>query len=232
MVDPHDLISLFGGLGPRLLIDKAIHQTWGTNLFFGLRCDLGSLPPVRPAKFEITMTPRNSSDFTGFEEELKHVHGLDYVEVFLRQKLCEAEVKTLYVALSPEGSPAYVQWLITLQNQHFLHAHQPKRYPTLASDEVLLEGAHTFIRYRRTGVMADGMGQLLRTAKGEGAQAAYTYVGADNVPSLRGCANVGFTLNHLRLNTRRLGFLSSVVRPVDEQAHQIWSEATAPHALA
>ena len=43
------------------------------------------------------------------------------------------------------GSPAYVQWLISPQNQHLLHGHQPKRYPTLVSDEVLLEGAYMFI---------------------------------------------------------------------------------------
>ena len=158
--------------------------------------------------------------------------GLDFIEVFLRQSLCDDGVQTLYAATGPDGSPAYAQWLVTARNQSLLHSHQPGRYLTLAPDEVLLEGLYTFSRFRRTGVGTNGMAQLLRIAWAGGARAAFTYVAVDNAPSLRGCANVGFVLDHVRMNTRRLGLRSSVVQPVGECTRQRWLSATSPHPSA
>jgi L-amino acid N-acyltransferase YncA len=137
-------------------------------------------------------------------------------------------VQTLYAAIGPDGSPAFAQWLVTARDQALLHSHQPGRYPMLAADEVLVEGLYTFSRFRRTGVSTNGMAQLLRIARAAGARTAYTYVGIDNAPSLRGCANVGFVLDHVRLNSRRLGLRSSVVRPADESARHVWLSATSP----
>lgn len=225
-------VSLLRRAGPSTVVRKAVEQTWWTKLFLGVRCDLASLPPIRPAKFEITMKPCESGSFTGFAEELERVRGTDYIDVFLRQSMCQAGVQTLYAAPGPDGSPAYVQWLVTARTQHLLHSHQPGRYPTLQPDEVLLEGAYTFIRFRRTGVMADGMAQLLRIAKAGGARAAFMYVASDNVASLRGCANVGFILDHARMNKRRVGLRWSSVRSVDEWARKLWITATSPHPSA
>lgn len=225
-------VSLLRGAGPSTVLRKAVEQTWWTRVFLGLRCDLASLPPIRPAKFEITMRPRESATFPGFLEELERVKGQDYIDVFLRQSMCDAGVQTLHAALGPDGSPAYAQWLVTPENQALLHAHQAGRYPTLKPGEALLEGAYTFCRFRGVGAMADGMGQLLRIAKGGGAHRVYTYVAADNVPSLRGCANVGFVLDHVRINTRRLGLRSSVARPIDERAWQLWEAAVSPRPSA
>ena len=227
-----NLISLLRGAGLRVFLRKAMEQTWWTKLFFGLRCDLDSLPPIRRSKIEIAMKPWDSTTFRSFAEELKQVKGPDYVEVFLRQALWEAGVQTLHVAVGPDGSPAYLQWLITPDKQHLVHAHQPGRYPTLQSDEVLLEGAYTFCCYRRTGAMGDGMAQLLRIARAQGARKAFTYVAADNIPSLRGCANVGFVLDHVRMNTRHLGLRSSIVLPADNQARHVWSVAVSSRRAA
>lgn len=223
------LLSLIFRIGPRWSFRKLLKQTWGTNVFLGLRCELASLPPIRPAKFEITMKPCDSASFPGFIDELERVSGLECFDVALRDSMCSAGVRTLYAATGPDGSSAYTQWLVTARDEHLLHLHKPGRYPRLAPDEVLLEGSYTFRSARRTGVMSDGMAQLLRIARVNGAHSAITYVGADNIPALRGCANVGFTLDHVRMNVRRFGFLWSGVRPIDERMRQGWTTATAPH---
>jgi hypothetical protein len=75
--------------------------------------------------------------------------------------------------------------------------------------------------------MGDGMHQLLELARGQGAHAAITYVAAGNGPSLRGCANVGFELHHVRVTTRRLGIRRSVRRPLDGESRTAWEEALA-----
>lgn len=221
-------VPLLRGAGPSVVLRKALEQTWWTKLFFGLRCDLEQLPPIRRAKIEITMEPFDCRTFSGFVEELKQVKGSDYIEAYLRKALCDAGVQNLHVALGPDRTPAYAQWLVTPENQVWLHAYQPGRYLTLKPGEALVEGAYTFCRFRGVGAMADGMGQLLRVAKNQGSQRVFTYVAADNIPSLRGCANVGFVLDHIRLNKRRLGLRYSVVQGIDEHARELWAAATSP----
>jgi hypothetical protein len=212
--------------GYRTTLSVLGEQLWWTKLFLGLRCDLGNLPDVRPAKIPLTMEPRSAREFHGFADELQGSHGNDYVELLLRVGLCNAGVQTLYVAES-DGRPAYAQWLIRHRDQELIHVHAPGRYEQLAEDEVLLEGAYTFTAFRRMGAMGDGMAQLLRIAQAEGASSAITYVGAENVASLRGCANVGFDLDHARWSIRRLGHRRSVMRGVDERARAAWTSATA-----
>src|SRR5438128_10317597 len=127
MLSEHTLsfLSLFRGAGPSTILRKTLEQTWWTTTFLGLRCDLASLPALRPAKFEITLQPFDRAPFQGFLDELERVSGPDFIAVFLRQLMCYAGVQTLYTAAGPDGSPAYAQWLITARDQHLLHSHQP-----------------------------------------------------------------------------------------------------------
>jgi hypothetical protein len=223
------MFDLFRGLGPKVLSHKTIEQIWWRRKFLGLRCELGLLPPIRPANIKrITMMPCDSSKYDGFARELEGAKGSEYLEVLLRAAMCDRGVETLYVADGPDGAPVYAQWLITSENQHLLHAQKPGRYPNLGPGEVLVEGAYTFVQYRRTGVMVDGMAQLLYTARDQGAKTAFTYVAPDNLASLRGCGVVGFLLDHVRTNVRRLGVRSSHVTPVDSAAQAAWDLAMQP----
>lgn len=203
-------------------------QSWHTKLFLGLRADLAALPDVRPAKEPITMTERDPRTYRGFDDELENATGADYIEVCFRILSCRAGVRSLYVADGATGRPAYAQWLVRAADQDRIHEHSPGRYPRLGPDEVLLEGAYTFRDYRRMGMMADGMAQLLRIARDEGFRSAITYVGAENVASLRGCANVGFGLDHVRQNRRRLLLRRSRMTVADARAGELWAAATAP----
>ena len=222
-------ITFVTRVGPGLTLRTIAEQGWFTKLFLGLRADLRDLPEVRPAKVPIRMEPQDTGTYSGFERELHRVEGNDYLEVLYRIWSCRAGVQTLY-ADGAEGEPAYAQWLVRPRDQHLIDAHKPGRYAKLAEDEVLLEGAYTFSGYRRMGMMADGMAQLLRIARDEGATAAITYVGSDNPASLRGCANVGFELDHVRHNERRLARRRSEMDAPDRRAGEIWAAATAPRS--
>jgi hypothetical protein len=219
-----DALRHFQRIGPRLASRTLVEQLWYTKLFIGLRCDLENLPDVRPAKVEVAMEPRSTESYHAFEQELARVRGIDYIEVLLRIGFCEDGVQTLYAA-EHEGAPVYTQWLVRANDQDIMERHTPGRYPTLADDEVLLEGAYTFTEFRRMGVMADGMLQLLRIAREEGALAAITYVASDNVASLRGCAAVGFVPDHLRRSTRRVGLRNSSPFPIDTKTQALWLTA-------
>jgi hypothetical protein len=201
-------------------------RVWGSRVYFALRCDLERLPPRRPAAVSLTMTPRDCATFDGLERELPRTSGSDYLEVLLRLRTCEAGIRELFVADGAVAEPAYCQWLVRPHDQWPLHEHAPGRYSALRTDEVLLEGAYTFLAYRRQGAMADGMWQLLARARDEGARAAITYVADDNRASLRGCAAVGFEPDHMVRADRRLGLRSTVLLPVDATARRSWDSLT------
>jgi hypothetical protein len=221
-------IAIARGAGPRLLLEKVAERSWGSSLSFGLRCDLRSLPERRRGRIEITMEPRECPGYDGFADELARVKGSNYLYVRGEQRMCAAGVRTLHVATAPDGSPAYCQWLVSPEERHLIDTHIPGSYTRLEPGEVLLEGAYTFSSFRGLSLMADGMWQLLVKARDGGAESALTYVATDNVPSLRGCAAVGFVPDHLRRTDRRLGRRRSVFLPLDDRTLELWAAATAP----
>ena len=172
------------------------------------------------------MEPQDTASFSGFDDELGRVSNGDRVDVADRQRFCTAAVTTLYVAADDAGTPIYAQWLVRPDEQEALHRTTDGLFPQLGDGEALVEGAYTFMSFRRLGAMADGMSQLLGSARDAGDRKVFTYVAQDNIPSLRGCANVGFVPDHLRYDVRRFG--RRRVRhhlPLDAPSQARWSAA-------
>jgi hypothetical protein len=167
------------------------------------------------------MEARDTTSFSGFEDELDRVSGR--VALVQRQSLCDAGVQTLYVAVDDEGEPIYAQWLVRSNEQEALHRATHGLFPELGEGEALVEGAYTFVNFRRLGAMTDGMRQLLVRARDSGDRTVFTYVPEGNVPSLRGCASVGFVPDHLRLDTRRLGLRRIRRVPLEASSKESWA---------
>lgn len=212
-------------LGLRDVAGLVGEQTWYTKYFFGLTAPLPPLNP-RPAKIPIEMRPVEAKAFGGFIDERSVATGADYAQVLLRQSLCQSGLGELYVAWNEDGRPIYAQWLIRPRDREHLESHSPGRYAPLGDDQVLVEGAYTFLAFRQLGAMRDGMAQLLQVAADEGMTTAYTYVETHNIPSLRGCADVGFKPDHMRASIRRLGRRRSIMEPLTEADLAVWDAAT------
>lgn len=127
--------------------------------------------------------------------------------------------------MDDSGSPIYAQWLVRRGEQEALHRLTNGLFPQLGGGEALVEGAYTFVSARKQGAMADGMSQLLVRAREAGDRTVFTYVAEENIPSLRGCANVGFVPDHLRRDVRRLGLRRVQRVPVDSAAESRWAAA-------
>jgi hypothetical protein len=222
-------LGLITRVGPRELFRVSVRLLWSTSLSFGLLVDLDeTLNRPHPAKVPVIMQVYDPEGFTGFKEELPRVSGADSVEVSGRQGFCDGGVKSLYVSLDESGNPIYAQWLIRGEDQEALHSIKGDLFPQLGEQEALLEGAYTFVSARGKGAMADGMAQLLADARAAGDRKVYTYVTEGNIPSLRGCANVGFEPDHLRLVVNRFGIRKIRHVPVDAASRVTWDKAVAP----
>jgi RimJ/RimL family protein N-acetyltransferase len=216
-------------LGARVIAKELRHRLLSRTPSFGLRCDFTKLPALRESAVPLSLEPC-VGQFDGFMIEMRRTIGADYGRALRRQHLHETGVRTLHVARNEASEPVYVQWLITRADRAGLDAAGIDYWPALPPDEVLLEFAYTFTPFRGMGAMGDGMGRLLRIAADQGAKAAHTYVTFDNVPSLRGCAKVGFTLDHVRETTMVAGFRRGRVRSPTPAETAIWESATAPRS--
>jgi hypothetical protein len=171
------------------------------------------------------MEPRDTASFSGFDDELHRASGGGAVEVAQRERFRAAGVRTLYVAIDDSGAPIYAQWLIRRDDQELLRGVTNGLFPDLREREALVEGAYTFLSFRKLGAMADGMSQLLARAREAGDRTVFTYVASENIPSLRGCAAAGFVPDHLRRDVRRLGLRRSRRLPLDPSWVARWVAA-------
>lgn len=216
------------GLGPRVLGQELAARAWSTKPEFELECLLDQLPDPPRASVPITMVERDPRSFDGFERELERVRGFGFGQALRRAEACRAGLPGLHVASDEAGEPLYAQWLLTPSDRDSLARIQDGPWRPLRQGEVLLEFAYAFVASRGKGAMSDGMGQLLAIARDRGDQRACTYVRTDNVPSLRGCANVGLRPVRVAVTRSRIGWSRCVMEPVDAAAAETWERVTAP----
>jgi RimJ/RimL family protein N-acetyltransferase len=218
-------------VGPRRIAEILRQRAWSESREFGLACESAGAPPARRAKVPVVMQPMDGAVGTvHFTAELDRVGGEEYRDVHVRDRMCANGVRTLYMSLDPDGKAIYAQWLIAPGDEQPLQTTVPNQFPNLAPHEWLVEGAYTFVAFRRMGAMGDGMHQLLMAARDAGARRVITYVSEAHLASLRGCANAGFTLDHVRVTRQRFNVRRARWHAPDSEAQRTWAAAIAPRS--
>jgi GNAT superfamily N-acetyltransferase len=171
---------------------------------FGLRCDLGSDLPKPTAKIPINVRPLQPDERELLRPDENTDAPGDFYERLHRLRMFDAGLQTCYGAFADDDRLMYVQWLIEPAQSDLVQEFFRGTFPRLASDEVLLEGAYTFPTARGQGVMAAAMAGLTAEGKKRGFSTAWTFVGEDNIASLKGCYKAGYAENVRRLERWRL----------------------------
>ncbi len=116
----------------------------------------------------------------------------------------DAAFPTCFVA-THEGTPCYIQWLISHHSNKKLDAYFGGYMPPLPRNEVVLEGAFIPFRYRGRKIMPLAMARIAEKGKDLGARFAMTYVQDFNLPSIRCVLQAGFRPYMKRTALRRPG---------------------------
>jgi len=166
-----------------------------------LRRDL-SKPHVTPAiSSNVRIRPLEQRDIPAIIKERP-----------LRLPTLNARIPTCYVAVTADDSICYMQWLVGARDTDKLRPFFKLRplskgtlYP-LASDEMLLEFAYTFEKFRGQGIMSHAMSRIAEKALEHGARSVITFVQQDNIASLKGCERAGFVRDTIRHERWRFCF--------------------------
>jgi GNAT superfamily N-acetyltransferase len=185
----------------RLVFTGRGRRVWGalTYLLYsdsesvGLRRDLRAPCLAPSAKRPLQVRPLTPGDELAWLDVREP--GLSDDQVYSRlgqARLLRSGIQTCHVAVEPDGTACYMQWLILSNQNEQVRAFFGNLYPRLAPDEALLEGAYTPEAYRGQGIMAAAMAQIAERADQFGARWVLTFVDEGNVASLKGCARAGF----------------------------------------
>ena len=197
-----DLLRLvFTGRG-RKMWRAMTYRLYSDSASVGLRRDLQA-PCVAPAaKRPFQVRPLTRDDELAWLDVREPSLSDEQVYARLGQaRLLRSGIQTCHVAVEPDGSACYMQWLILSSQNDQLRAFFGNLYPRLAPDEALLEGAYTPEAYRGQGIMAAAMAQIAERADQFGVRWVVTFVDESNAASLKGCARAGF-VPYLRRDER------------------------------
>ncbi len=178
------------------LLDAMRRRLYSDVLVVGLRRDLTRSLEAPRAKIPITVRPLVDADHTAFQSAIRAAEtGADAresMELMDRWRMLEAGVTTCYAAVDSHENLCYVQWLIQSDANRLIQDYFHGAVPELKPTEALIEGAYAFEEFRGLGIMACAMAQIAEKGADLGARWVVTFVGKDNLPSLKGCRRAGF----------------------------------------
>jgi hypothetical protein len=212
-------------------LDAARRRVYSDDLVIGLERDLAVPLETPQAKIPITIRPLlGANDHAALKAAIAAssvgAEAHEAMELSDRMRMLEAGIETCYAAVDEHDNLCYVQWLVKSDANAFLHDYYHGAVPTLQSDEMLLEGAYSFEEFRGLGIMACAMAQIAERASDSGARRVITFVGEDNVPSLKGCKRAGFDPFIMRRRSWRLFRRKYIFEPLriqESRAAALWS---------
>jgi hypothetical protein len=153
-----------------------------------LRRDLEVPFKTPPAKIALSIRPLLDEDVSELLE-----CGSEVDELLKRKDFLKEKVPTCYVAVTEDGHPCYMQWLMLAEQNENIQAYFGDAFPRLKQNEGLLEFAYCVEKYRGMGIMQHSMAEIAIKGKESGARWIITFVREDNIPSLKGCKRAGFS---------------------------------------
>jgi GNAT superfamily N-acetyltransferase len=193
MTRVHDGLGLIrSGDGRRRLWRAARVRLYSRCAAVGLRRDLSVPFAVPPAKVALVVRPLRSDDDLSFIAAVPELDPQAARGRLDQRRLLTADIPTCWIAVDPDGTPCYMQWLIASRDNALVRARWGGLFPELQPDEALLEGAYTAESHRGQGIMSHAMARIAERARDIGAQHVITFVACSNGASLKGCERAGF----------------------------------------
>jgi RimJ/RimL family protein N-acetyltransferase len=168
---------------------------------YGLKRDLSVAIETPQARIPISVRPARRADLDRLLSGAGVTEPQEMVELNARRAFAEKVAGGAYVAIDERnGTPCYVQWLLGPQKNAVIG--ELGGFPLLAEGEALLEDAYTPPSHRGLGIMSAAMALIAERGVEVGARHVITFVGKENIASLKGCKRAGFQpyLEHTQRN--------------------------------
>lgn len=199
----------------RFLAGECARRLYSSERFYGLRRDLDTPFDSPDAKIPLTIRPLTADEVHRLLREDGPDGSVEDSIMRARRRLFfQQGVPTCYGAVTRDGAPAYMQWLIGPDQNGAIQSYFDGKFPTLNPDEALLEFAFSSKDFRGMRVMPHAMAEIAAKGRDLGARYVITFVDEDNVPALKGCQRAGFSPYLMREDRWRLFRSHSTFTPL------------------
>jgi GNAT superfamily N-acetyltransferase len=176
-------------------VGRALARRWWNSEAVGMGLQRGLDTPVasRRPRQRLTIRPIRPAEHPWFADPTAGRGEGALLRINARH-LFSTQIETCYVALTEQGVPCYMQYLILPDQNDRLADAFGGMIPPLEAGDALLEFAFTLEGYRALGVMPWAVAQLAEEARRHGARRLVTWVPGANVNVRRYFERAGFTL--------------------------------------
>jgi RimJ/RimL family protein N-acetyltransferase len=182
----------------RTVLQELWRRCYSEQKSYCLIRDLSVAFTAPDARVAITVRPLTPNDVTRILGLSDEQHSTDAYDRIRRLRLVKYGIPTCYVAVTEDGDPCFMQWLIGHEENERVGAFFGGEYPPLGQQEMLMENAFTPERYRGMGIMPCAMSRIAEIAITLNARRIHTYVHESNIASLKGCKRAGFVPHLMR----------------------------------
>lgn len=185
------LLIKHGGL--TIFWHRLKRQIYSKTIFWGLERNLQTNSVHVPCRIEYSLRSASEEDMEEVLQKSKSGSQESVYELIQRKWFYESGFHDCYVARTADSNElCYIQWLVSSADDHVVSRGFRSRLPRLREDEVLIENAFTFEKYRGKRIMPSVIVELCEMARRKGFKRMLAYVAEDNIASLKGFERVGF----------------------------------------
>lgn len=189
---------------PGLLFGELLRRLWSTRRWYGyersLSLPLEAPPPKRPVVIR-EWRPEDAAVLLNPADARTPAAAKDRL---VRLAMLGAQVPTCYVAVTEDGQPCHMQWMIGADGNERVRACTRGGLPPVDEKTVLLENAFTHEAHRRQGIEKWIVKHLLESARQTGHRRAILFVSDNNALSRNMVERMGFSPFLLKTDRSRL----------------------------
>lgn len=184
-------------LGCKNTLRYLVRNIFVIDHYYILYLNLSSLKMPTRNRFNYSLNAADESDFKFLIDKLPHLALHARKEIVARLFFRQTGFKHCYFAKTPNGQPAYMQWLIYPDENEIITKHFQYRFYPLKANQVMLENAFTFPRFRGLGLLPCVSAELLTIAKNQGYKNAILYIKKNQITSINEFLNLNFKIRKI-----------------------------------
>jgi hypothetical protein len=185
---------VFRSLGPGDLFNLLSSRLFSLDHYYLLGKNLATPLECPPAVgIKTPLTKITEDDMLKIERSLNSFDPKDKREILARLFFYWNGFRNCFVVKNGEDI-AYMQWLILPSENDVIKEKYPTKFSPLSANQVVIENAFTFPRYRGMGYLLYGTTGLLDLARSKGYKSAICYIRKDRVASLNEFTRMGFKI--------------------------------------
>jgi ribosomal protein S18 acetylase RimI-like enzyme len=182
-----------------------INRLCSVNHYYILQKKLDSQAGEVKTRGKVSLRIVNDDDLQYIIKSISTLDSVSRKDVISRLLFYKSGFTNCYAAVTSEGEVAYLQWLIYPSENALIENKYSRIFSPLREDQVMIENAFTFPKFRGMGLLSYVTNALLNIAKEAGYKSVVTYIRKDKIASLNEVFKMGFKITKLITEYKFLG---------------------------